>query len=119
VADKKKLKAIKRHIALLIRRKSYMVPSGPEYPTKWWIDEVTDPRSGQPFTYPGAWDFIAERLEERGTTIEEIPLDKPQGKKAYVLRERTKHEVIYIKVHFGSGKEDIIMGRSFHYQRKG
>jgi hypothetical protein len=118
VANKQKLDAIKRHIAVLLKRKSYMVPHGPEYPTKWWIDGVIDPRSGQPFTYPGAWDFIAERLKERGTTIEEIPLDKPQGKKAYVLRERTKDGIIYIKVHFGIGKEDIIMGRSFHYDEE-
>lgn len=118
MAGKQKLNAIKRHIAVLLRRKYYMVPHGTEYPTRWWIDEVIDPRSGQPFTYPGAWDFIAERFEEKGTTIEEITMDKPLKKKAYVLRECTKDGIIYIKVHFGIGKEDIIIGRSFHYDRK-
>lgn len=115
MADKQKLNAIKHHIAVLIRRKAYVVGHMPEYPVDWSHGEVIDPRSGQPFTHPGAWDFIAEKLEEKGTTIEEITLEKPEGRKAYVLREPTRDGIIYIKVHFGGHEGNIIVGRSFHY----
>jgi hypothetical protein len=114
VAEKAKLDAIKRHIGVLVRRKDYVVPHDPRYPTRWWFGGVTDPRSGKPFTPFGAWDFIAEKLDETGTRIKEIAMDKPPGTKGYVLREPTKWGIIYIKVQFG-GEGRVIFGRSFHY----
>ena len=80
--DKHKL--IKSHIAKLIRRHQYVVGHAPENPVDWQLDEVIDPRSGEPFTYPGAWDFIAEKLEQKGTTIEEKTLDQPPKKKGFI-----------------------------------
>jgi hypothetical protein len=116
VQSKAKLRATKKHIAVLVGRNAYIVPHGSDYPTKWWFDTVVDPRSGAPFTHAGAWDFISEKCREPGTEIVEVTLKKPPGKMAYVLREPTKHGTIYIKVHFGGAKGDLIVGRSFHYE---
>lgn len=116
MGQNEKLKAIKRHLAVLIRRKDYILPCGPELPTRWFPADVTDPRTRNKFTYPGAWDFIAEKLEEEGCRIREKILDKPPGKKCYELLERTKWGTIYIKVHFGFGVKNIVYGRSFHYE---
>jgi hypothetical protein len=116
VGQKEKLKAIKSHLTSLIRQKAYAIPEGAEYPTKWWFGEVIDPRTEQYFTYPGAGDFIAEKLKEKGSRITEILLDKPPEQKGYVLLEKTKWGTIYIKVHFGRG--NIVLGRSFHYSSK-
>lgn len=110
-----KLKLIKSHIAKLIRRKQYVVGHAPENPVNWRHDEVIDPRSGEAFTYPGAWDFIAEILEQRGTTIKEKTLDKPPKKRGFILKEFTKDGIIYIKVQFGGPEGNIVEGRSFHY----
>jgi hypothetical protein len=118
VGQKEKLKAIKRHLAVLIRRKAYIVAEGPEYPTKWWFGKVKDPRTENYFTHSGAWDFIAEKLEEKGTKIREIQLDKPPEKKGYELLEHTKWGIIYIKIHFGFGENNIVWGRSFHYSKE-
>ncbi len=110
----KELKQIKKQLAFLARQKqACIIPYEEEKPGKWWFGRVKDPRSGDYFTYSGAWDFIAEKLEEKGTNIEEITLDKPPGEKAYVLHVDTAHGEIYIKVHFGKG--NTIIGRSFHY----
>lgn len=110
----KDLEQIKKQLAFLARQKqALIIPYEEKKPSKWWFGNVTDPRSGNYFTYIGAWDFIAEKLEEEDTSIEEITLDKPPGKKAYVLHVDTTHGEIYIKVHFGHG--NTIVGRSFHY----
>lgn len=114
MTEKKRLNSIKYHLAVLVRRGKYFVPFGPELPTKWWFGQVIDPRSGKLFTPAGAWEFIAEKLEETGTTISELELDKPPERKAYELQVHTLHGTIYIKVHFG-GKGDTVIGRSFHY----
>lgn len=117
MADKDKLTRIKEHIAVLIRRGEYVVGSYPEYPSDWRHGEIIDPRSGKPFTHAGAWEFIAEILEARGTKLEEIDMHIPKGRKGYVLHERTKDCTIYIKVHFGGKEGDRIIGRSFHPSR--
>lgn len=115
MADKQELK---HHIAVLIRQHAYVVGHAPENPVDWRHVEVIDPRSGELFTYPGAWDFIAEKLEQRGTTIEKKTMETPRGKKAYILRERTRDGIIYIKVQFGGPEGNIVVGRSFHYDRR-
>jgi len=114
VKDKGRLKLIKHQLAVLIQRGKRLVPIGEEYPKKWWFGEVTDPRSQKYFTPSGAWDFIAEQLEQPGTTIREVVLEKPKGRKAYELKVPTQKGIIYIKIHFG-GKGDTVIGRSFHY----
>jgi hypothetical protein len=109
-----KLKGIKQQLAVLARRKKSRDWNwNPDCPTEWQPTQVIDPRSSNPFTHDGAWDFIAERLEQENTVIEEVILDNPPKKKAYVLRESTAHGEIYIKIHFGNGGK--IKGRSFHY----
>ncbi len=114
-----KLRAIKKHIAVLIKKKHYVVPHDAQHPKKWWFDSVIDPRSGESFTPEGAWDYIREKCEEKGTIIEEITLRKPPGKVGYVLRERTRDGCIYIKIQFGGHQGELIIGRSFHYEGSG
>jgi len=118
VRDKERLRTIKHQLAVLIRRGRRRVPFEQEYPKKWCFGEVVDPRSRKYFTPLGAWDFIAEQLEEVGTTITEVKLEKPPGKKAYVLKTPTRDGTIYIKIHFGIGG-NIVIGRSFHYTEQG
>ena len=74
---------------------------------------MTDPRSGAMFTEPGAWDFVAEVLEQ-GHVMEPIVLDRPPGAIAYVLKieQHVSVPTIYVKVQLGSG---CVIGRSFHY----
>jgi hypothetical protein len=83
------------------------------FPRDWRPGQVVNPEDGQVFTPAGAWSFIAQRLEQ-WEPYEEIELDNPKGKKAYVMlidmgRDKPK---LYVKVQLGSGK---IIGRSFHY----
>jgi len=117
VRDKERLKSIKHQLAVLIRRGNRRVPFEQEYPKRWCFGEVVDPRSRKYFTPAGAWDFIAEQLEETGTKINEITLKKPPGKKAYVLKTPTRDGIIYIKIHFGM-RGDTVFGRSFHYSEE-
>lgn len=91
---------------------------GPEDPTKWWPMSVIDPRSGEPFTIAGAWDFIAEELEKKRTSIKQCLLKKPCGKLAYEFVVSSEQGEIYVKLRLANGK---IIGRSFHVStpRKG
>jgi hypothetical protein len=71
------------------------------------------PKSGEPFTERGAWEFVAEVLEA-GQVMESITLDRPPGAKAYVLIIATTPMTppIYVKLQLGAG---CVIGRSFHY----
>jgi hypothetical protein len=71
------------------------------------------PRSCEPFTESGAWEFVAATLET-GHAMELLILDNPRGAKAYVLiiAASTDAPPIYVKVQLGSG---CVIGRSFHY----
>lgn len=112
-----RLKRIKSELArlALAQPKKACIPNWtPNCPTEWKPTEVIDPRTEMPFTYPGAWDFISEMLQKPETILEEIELEKPRGKKGYVLKVKTKYGVIYIKLQFGHTGGTII-GRSFHY----
>lgn len=117
MSDKERLKLIKHQLAVLIHRGNRRVPFGEEYPKKWWFGKVIDPRSHKYFTPTGAWEFIAENLEDPGIKIREVILEKPEGRKAYELLIPTKEDMIYIKIHFG-GKGDTVIGRSFHYSEE-
>jgi hypothetical protein len=82
-------------------------------PTEWRPHSVIDPKTNQPFTDAGAWDFVVEKLEA-GLPLVEVELDKPPGKKGYVLRipGGADRPFIYVKMQRGSGR---VIGRSFHY----
>ena len=77
------LEGIRRELAVLCRR-SWSRALG--WPRDWRPGSVVNPRDEdqQVFTEPGAWEFIAELLES-GHPIEEIELEHPAGKRAYVL----------------------------------
>jgi len=108
------LAAIRHQLLSLIKHKSKRKTEFKvERPIDWRPTEVIDPRSGSPFTPSGAWDFIEEKLRENHA-IEEVELEKPPGRKAYVLLVPTQGKEIYIKVQLGSG---VIWGRSFHYSK--
>lgn len=95
----------------LIEKGCIAVPIEVEMPHKWWFGTVIDPRTGQCFTYRGAWDFIAEKLRE-GCKLQEKPLRKPPTDMGYVLLVNTEQRDIYIKLQLGY---DRVIGRSFHY----
>ena len=65
------------------------------------------------FTSGGAWEFIATKLEE-GHSVEVVELQKPPGKKGYVMKIDLDpgDQPLYVKLQLGSGK---VIGRSFHY----
>lgn len=110
------INAIKRELAKLARQKDKRdVGIYPEDPPRWEPGSVRDPRSKKPFTYPGAWDFIAEALEKKETSIKPVSLIAPRGKVGYVFLVSTEYGTIYIKVRLARGK---IIARSFHYSEK-
>ncbi len=82
-------------------------------PCDWRPQQVRDPRSGQCFTANGAWEFITECLEA-GQELEEVMLQNPEGKTAYVMKVDVGagRPLLYIKLQLGSG---AVIGRSFHY----
>jgi putative zinc finger/helix-turn-helix YgiT family protein len=82
-------------------------------PSDWRPQQVRDPRSRQYFTPNGAWEFITECLEA-GQGLEEVLLQKPEGKTGYVMQVDVGSDrpLLYIKLQLGSG---AVIGRSFHY----
>ena len=83
-----------------------------ECPTEWRPHTVLDPRSGNPFTDAGAWDYVVEQLDA-GCAIGTVVLRKPPGKTGYVLKlpGHPGQPLIYVKLQLGSGR---VIGRSFH-----
>ena len=102
----------RQFIVFASRKATRRHDSTPEKPTKWHPGGVIDPRSGAPFSPAGAWEFIVELLAS-GHPLEEIILEKPPGKKGYVLKHpgAAGRADIYIKLQLGSG---YVHGRSFH-----
>src|SRR5262249_7849241 len=82
-------------------------------PCDWQATGMTDPRSGEPFTEDGAWNYIVEQLEAR-VEVEVIELEVPAGKKGYVMLmpSHDSNIPIYVKLQIGA---DCVVGRSFHY----
>lgn len=75
--------------------------------------EQVENESGFAFSPEGAWQFIANKIED-GEPLEEKRLDIPPGEIAYVMQVDLKNgnARIYIKVQLlGNG----ILCRSFHY----
>ena len=52
---------------------------------------------------------------KQGTEIWELELEKPPGRRGYVMEVSCGARRIYIKLELGAG---IIIGRSFHYSEK-
>lgn len=81
-------------------------------PCEWRPWQVLHPKSGLPFSDAGAWNFIADLLED-GHEAATIILDKPPGMEGYEIvadgfRGCPK---IYIKVTLPT---NTVHGRSFH-----
>jgi len=115
----KHINAVKRELAELAKnRNKRTVGIWPEDPHNWYPGSVIDPRSQdkKPFTHSGAWIFIAEELEKKGTFVKPAPLIAPRGKLGYEFLVDTEYGTIYIKVRLA---KDRIIGRSFHYSREG
>ena len=105
---------IRHEAAILARRKRARSSDFTlDAPCDWRPETVTNPEDQNPFTPDGAWNFLADRLEDESQIVECIELQKPAGKKAYVmLIPQQEYRDIYVKIQLGSGK---ILGRSFHY----
>ena len=104
---------IRRQIVVLARRPSVRSSAfTTERPTNWRPNTVVNPETGDPFTWLGAWDFIAT-CAERGHEIEVLPLRKPAGATAYVMKIwlEANRRRLYVKLELRSGR---ILGRSFH-----
>ena len=84
-------------------------------PTNWRPSSVTNPNPDVniPFTNTTCWYFIEQLLHNKHP-IKEITLDKPPGKKGYMMLFETESEPsdIYIKLEIANGQ---LIGRSFHY----
>ena len=106
--------AVIRHELLLLVRQSRRRVIGAGYPYDWRPHEVVNPEDpdGQVFTEVGAWEFMATVLE-RGHPLEEIELDNPRGRKAYVMTVDMglRRPRLYIKLQLGAG---TVIARSFH-----
>lgn len=77
-----------------------------------WKPEDVLTEYGIPFTSEGAWQFIADQLED-GQPLEEVALHNPPGEVAFVMKiDIGAHVPIYIKIQL---HRDWILGRSFHY----
>ena len=77
---------------------------------------MTDPRTGEAFTEDGAWEYVAQSIDN-GIEIEIVDLEKPPGKKGYVMK-LSSHDPqvpIYVKLQIGG---DCVIGRSFHYSTR-
>lgn len=88
-----------------------------ERPTDWEPMYVRDPTGGLfgYFTETGAWELISEKLET-GHHVEQVTLEKPPGKKGYVMQIDLGDEnpLLYVKLEIVRG---FVVGRSFHYSR--
>ncbi|KKL05359.1 hypothetical protein LCGC14_2606840, partial [marine sediment metagenome] len=87
------------------------------FPREWRPMEVRSATDDQMvFTPEGAWHFIADKLEE-GHSLEEVVLNNPKGKHAYVMKIHISADVphVYVKLQLENGKA---IARSFHYSDK-
>jgi hypothetical protein len=106
----------RRLIAMASSRRTRMVEFSRKAPCDWQANGITDPRTKQPFTEDGAWDYVCHHINS-GVPIEVIELSNPPGKKAYVmlLPSNQPDLLIYVKLQVvGNG----VLGRSFHYSNR-
>ena len=108
---------VRHQLALLARRAQCRVSAfTAKMPTEWRPTEVINPESNMPFTDAGAWELIATLLEGRHPLVE-VELEKPAGKKGYVMIVELQRNCapLYIKLQLGGGK---VICRSFHLSTK-
>jgi len=98
---------------LVRRRKNRFVSKNKNRPCKWFPTKVWNPATQQWFTQAGAWEIVADKLEE-GEKLSAITLEHPPGRVGYVMvfRLAEGQPLIYVKLELGSGN---VFGRSFHY----
>ena len=104
--------AIRREIAILARQKRCRTSEWTaDRPTEWRPHTVRD-RNGEFFTDVGAWDFVAD-LVENGHPMRQVVLEHPVGKIAFTMTVRVDREgpEIYIKLRLSKN----VIGYSFHY----
>ncbi len=109
--------SIRHEAAILARRKRARSSDFTlDAPCDWRPETVTNPEDQNPFTPDGAWNFIADRLEDESQIVECVVLRKPAGKKGYeMLIPQQGQRDICVKFALGAGK---ILGRSFHYSTR-
>jgi hypothetical protein len=109
---------IRQQLASLARQPSKRVTEfSVEQPTEWQPYAVRNPEWPDLFfSDASAWALIADHLES-GVSIQEVDLEKPQGKKGYVLLIQVGPvHVVYVKLQLGAAGK--IIGRSFHYSTR-
>ena len=105
--------SIRRDLARLCRsRKTRTAEFSSSRPTQWQPWKTIHPQTKEIFTEDGAWQFAADLLDT-GEPLKEVLLEKPPGKKGYVMEIPVEgRRPIYIKLQLGSGQ---VFGRSFHH----
>ena len=105
--------SIRRDLARLCRsRKTRTAEFSSSRPTQWQPWKTVHPQTKEIFTEDGAWQFAADLLDA-GELLKEVLLEKPPGKKGYVMVIPVEgRRPIYIKLQLGAGR---VFGRSFHH----
>ncbi len=108
--------AVRREMLALLEKGRRSSEFSRSAPVRWNPPQVISPESGLPFSDVGAWDLIVQLLRDQHP-MECIELDKPPGKKGYVMRVSLSlgKPALYIKLQLGSG---LVLGRSFHYSER-
>lgn len=103
---------LRREMVRLIRANQFQTKFTRDAPTEWRPYEVRDPRTNEFFTEFSAQEYIAILLDG-GHPVEEMKLDKPKGKRGFVMKKQLNpgHGELYIKLQMGQG---CVIGRSFH-----
>ena len=112
MSENNDVEVARQNMLALLRKRRCTAIWSEDRPVDWRPASVINPKSGMPFTRLTCWHFIEELLES-GQSIEVISLNKPPGKKGYVMLYETgpNSPNIYVKLQIG---KDLI-GRSFHY----
>ena len=109
------VESVRHQLVVLCRRKKARKSEwSVKCPTEWQPTTVIDPLTGSPFTDAGAWEFLADKLEN-GWELEPMQLEKPPGSTGYVLKIPLDGRKLYVKLQLGSG---CVVGRSFHYSKE-
>ena len=116
MSENENLDEVREKMLELIEARKTDTTFSKEQPVRWEPTKVTnpDPVVGIQFTPTSCWYFIKELLRNKHH-IDVITLEKPPGKKGYVMlfKQETGQD-IYIKLQFGKNQE-WLFGRSFHY----
>lgn len=105
---------VRKQLRILCRTsKTRRIGCFPDEPSDWRPGTVRVPGTSMMFTEAAAWGLIEQCLADSTIVMDELILDKPPGKKAFVfVVPGDGNDRIYMKVHFG--KAGKVIGRSFH-----